>query len=74
MPSYTLELDRSRAELHGLMSMMAGAGEIISYARVKAYCGNHSVVSACEKVSKAIGHEGFEWRRNSATWFIFSKK
>ena len=32
------------AELHGLLSMVAGAWEINNTARVKAYCDNRGVV------------------------------
>ena len=46
-----------RAELRGLMLMMAEAWEINSCAKVKAYCDNRSKVDGLKKFRNAIGQE-----------------
>ena len=56
--SYTRELDSYRAELQGVLSMMAGAWKINKKAQVKAYCDNYGVVVGFKKMAKAIGRGG----------------
>ena len=56
--SYTRELDSYRSELHGVLSLMAGAWSINSRAQVRAYCDNKSVVDGFKRMHAAIGRDG----------------
>ena len=57
--SYSRERNSYRAELHGLLSMMAGAWKIQlnSKAQVKAYCDNQNFVGGFKKLQAAIGRD-----------------
>ena len=56
--SHTRDMDSYRAELHGLMSVMAGAWSIKPRAAVKVYCDNESVVKGYHRMRAALGERG----------------
>ena len=56
--SHTRDMDSYRAELHGLMSVMAGAWSIKPRAAVKVYCDSESLVKGYHKMRAALGERG----------------
>ena len=50
--SKTRDMDSYRTELHGLMSLMAGAWRMKKFRLIKAKCDNKSVVDGYEKIRK----------------------